>query len=177
MDEDLESFQRTLPSSLVNLCDTGLPSPPTPPSIDLVSTMTTHHVVEAANLGRQYPSSQKALVDLMHWSSHPLQIGGVCRRIHDVVTGLRATRRVEDHGVIDANGLRDIWRSLDRSWQDLDAFKRSRQNFEKDLHHDEVSQYADAWQVGISAILSFYTYSLRPVLSWSSLNVVSFQTC
>ena len=83
----------------------------------------------------------------MHSASTPLELGNICRKIHDVLTGIKATRRAEDHGLVDANGMREIWRDLDRNWQDLEAMKRAPLQHDNALRRLEINQYASGWQV------------------------------
>lgn len=109
--------------------------------------MAPYHGGEPSNFGEQRTPSHKAFINLMRASSPPLELGNICRRINDVLTGIKATRRTEDHGLIDANGMRDIWRSLDRCWQDLESIKRTRQEHDDGLRRYEITQYVSAWQV------------------------------
>lgn len=66
-----------------------------------------------------------------------------------MLTGIKATRRAEHHGLVDANGMRDIWRDLDRCWEDFESEKRA------PLEHDNVAcllerdLYTSAWQVSL----------------------------
>jgi len=84
----------------------------------------------------------------MHASSAPLKLSNVCRRIHAVLTGIKATRRAEDHGLIDASGMREIWRDLDRCWQELETMNRAPLENDSIVRRIEISQYVSAWQVG-----------------------------
>lgn len=86
-------------------------------------------------------------MNLMHSSLTPLDLNNVCRRIHDVLTGIKATRRAEDHGLIDAHSMREIWRDLDRAWQDLESKKRAPMEQDNVLMRLELTQYVGAWQV------------------------------
>jgi len=89
----------------------------------------------------------------MRMSSTPLELGTVCRKIHTVLAGSKATRRAEEHGLIDANGMREIWRDLDHCWQELDAMKHM--SDQDNLRRSEVVQYVHAWQVSRYFKLSF----------------------
>lgn len=77
----------------------------------------------------------------------PLELGKICRRIHAVLTGPRATRRAEDHGVVDANGMREIWRDLDHCWQELSALSQHPVELEGSARRMELVQYVDSWKV------------------------------
>ncbi|KAF8905979.1 hypothetical protein CPB84DRAFT_1770713 [Gymnopilus junonius] len=169
--EDFDTFQRTLPPSHVDL-GAALPSPPSPSSVDVVPNMFPYHVGGTSHVGAQGATSHKNFIDLMRASSPPLELGNVCRRIHDVVTGIKATRRAENHGLIDANGLRDIWRSLDRCWQDLDLIKCPRQEHEEDPRRYEITQYASAWQIFIFECHNVIRESLKHFASSSAPQVV-----
>jgi hypothetical protein len=66
-----------------------------------------------------------------------------------VLTGTKATRRAQEHYLVDANGMREIWRDLDQCWQELDAMMHSAH--EGDNAKVELSQYVHAWQVSVGA--------------------------
>lgn len=82
----------------------------------------------------------------MQMSSASLELGTICRKIHSVLTGSKATRRAEEHGLVDANGMREIWRDLDHCWQELDSLKHSTSDKDKS-RRSEIVQYVHAWQV------------------------------
>ena len=146
--DDLETFQRTLPSVNTGSGSQGLPSPPsTAGTIEHSPGPGNYHRADTGGFGSHELSSHKAYVQLMHSASTPLELSNVCRKIHDVLTGIKATRRAEDHGLVDANGMREIWRDLDRNWQDLEAMKRAPLQHDNALRRLEINQYASGWQV------------------------------
>lgn len=147
--EDLDSFSRTLPPANFDMGRSSLPSPPSPSSVDLPTGVGPYHTSNADDCGGPHPSSHRSYIQLMHATSAPLKLSNVCRRIHAVLTGIKATRRAEDHGLIDAAGMREIWRDLDRCWQELATMNRA--PFENDsiVHRIEISQYVSAWQIFI----------------------------
>ncbi|KDR81460.1 hypothetical protein GALMADRAFT_134896 [Galerina marginata CBS 339.88] len=147
--EDLDIFQRTLPTSNVDMGRTGLPSPPSPSSLELTPSTGPYHPHESVNFSPPESASQKAFIHLMHAASAPLDISNICRRIHSVLTGIKATRRAEDHGLIDAHGMRDIWRGLDRCWQELESMKRAPLEHDNFLRRLEINQYVSSWQIFI----------------------------
>lgn len=109
--------------------------------------MGPYHVQELGGFSSRDSSSHKAYMNLMHSSLTPLDLNNVCRRIHDVLTGIKATRRAEDHGLIDAHSMREIWRDLDRAWQDLESKKRAPIEQDNVVMRLELTQYVGAWQV------------------------------
>lgn len=96
-------------------------------------------------------SSQLAYVRLLRASSTPLELAKICRNIHAILTGSKAARRAQEHYLVDANGMREIWRDLDQCWQELDSMLCSVPEGE-DAKFD-VSQYVHGWQVSGSLYL------------------------
>lgn len=76
--------------------------------------------------------------------------------MHAVLTGPKASRRAEEHGLVDAHGMREIWDDLDHCWQEFDAMRRRSTNEQSAF---DVEQYTSAWQVRVSHsfVLSKYT--------------------
>ncbi|KAF4615533.1 hypothetical protein D9613_002920 [Agrocybe pediades] len=140
--EDLEAFQGTLPSS--NHLDIGLPSPPS--SRDFVPNMFPYHPQEISHLSPKEAMAYKSYMKLMYTSSVCLDISNICRKMHVVLTGLKAARRAEQQGLIDGNGMRDVWQGLDRSWQELEAIKKSTVD---DSRRAEIELFACGWQIFI----------------------------
>jgi hypothetical protein len=60
------------------------------------------------------------------------------------LTGIKAARRAEEHGLIDAHGMYEIWRDLDHCWHEFEAIRRGQFNDYDIVHKD---QYASGWQV------------------------------
>ncbi|PPQ64017.1 hypothetical protein CVT24_009391 [Panaeolus cyanescens] len=136
--DDLDTFQRTLPPLHSGSTNSGLQSPSPP--------LDQQH--ESSLRLRESPA-YKAYLQLVHSSAIPLELSNICRKIHAVLTGIKATRRAEEHGLIDAHGMRDIWRDLDRCWQDLESMKRSSNERDDASRRMEVEQYASLWQIFI----------------------------
>jgi hypothetical protein len=132
--DDYESFQRTIPLPAYH---GGLPSPPSPSS-----------TVTPPSLPNSHPESQ-VYNHLLSSSAIPLQINTVCRKIHTVLTGPRAVRRAEEHNLIDAHGMREIWRDLDQCWRELSTIRRNAANNEDSASRCDTERYACAWQVSL----------------------------
>jgi len=81
-------------------------------------------------------------------TSTPLELAKICRNIHTVLTGGKAARRAEEHYLVDANGMREIWRDLDQCWEELESMMRSVP--EGESARFEVSQYIHGWQVSFA---------------------------
>ncbi len=88
----------------------------------------------------------KSFEELTQMSRIPLRINGVCRKIHEVLTGVKAARCAEEHGLIEANGMREIWRDLDSCWQDLDVLRETILQDEDPARRVYVEQYTCGWQ-------------------------------
>ena len=104
-------------------------------------------------------SAQKAYIHLIRTSSTPLELAKVCRKIHSVLTGNRAIRRAEEHGLVDANGMREIWRDLDRCWRELDSMLNSSSE-QNNARRTELNQYVHAWKVSHDLRVSFMGFNL-----------------
>jgi len=119
-EDDLEVFQSTLPpfyatsphgSGVSYASGGGLPSPNSP-------TFPVSLRDSSPNSGT-HPYLQ-----VTHLFSIPLHLSSVCRKIHMILTGVKAARRAEDGGGIDAEGMREIWEGLDRCWEEFESVRR-----------------------------------------------------
>lgn len=131
--EDLECFERTLPS-----LNSGVHTPNSSSDGDI---MSTYHL-SSQELSHPSPRSY---IRLINGSSMPLHLSDICRRIHMALTGIKAARRAEEHGLIDAHGMHEIWRDLDHCWHEFEAIRRGNQLSDYDIVHKD--QYASGWQV------------------------------
>jgi len=91
----------------------------------------------------QRSSTAQAFFSTSQLFSVPLQLSAVCRKVHAVLTGPKATRRAEEHGLIDAHGMREIWEDLDHCWKQFDTM-RSGSGEQESLH---LEQFVSAWKV------------------------------
>lgn len=148
----MDTFQRTLPPLNFGVGTPSLPSLPSPPSD---STIAEFYLAESGQYIPRDLAFHKAYIQLITAASTPLDLSNVCRSIHSVLTGVKATRRAEHHGLVDANGMRDIWRDLDRCWEEFESEKRA------PLEHDNVARcferelYTSGWQVSLMSRFDF----------------------
>ncbi|KAH9484158.1 hypothetical protein JR316_0003638 [Psilocybe cubensis] len=161
--DDLEAFQRTLPMNN-NTGHSGLNSPISGP----LDGIDPYHLQDSAAFNGQESPARRTLMQLMHSSAAPLDLSNLCRKIHTVLTGVKATRRTEEHGVIDADGMRDIWRGLDRCWQELEVMKQQISEQDNLMRRLEINQYVSAWQIFIFECHNVIRESLKGSLSSSS---------
>lgn len=89
------------------------------------------------------------------------------RKVHMVLAGPKAVKRAEEHGLIDASGMQEIWEDLDGCWQEFEVMRRTRSEL------FDVEQYVSAWQVSGTLNMNTVLLSTSPVRS-SSLSAVSF---
>lgn len=129
--EDLDTFQKFIPSF-------GSPFS----SSSTMPGLTSQHYQ-----GRNQLSLAKTFEELVQMSRIPLRINCICRRIHEVLTGAKAARCAEEHGLIEANGMREIWRDLDCCWHDLDLLKEAMLQDEDPARRVYIEQYTCGWQV------------------------------
>lgn len=103
------------------------------------------HFIHPQRPHSQRGSPPQSYLQLTQLFSIPLMLGNICRKVHAVLTGPKATRRAEDHGLIDAHGMRDIWEDLDRCWEEFDTFRKAGLN---DTGLD-IELYVGGWQVRV----------------------------
>lgn len=111
---------------------------PTPQSLRPLSSHGVTHTQQAKS---HRGSPAQSFLHLSQLFSLPLQLSLVCRKIHAVLTGPKAVKKAEGHGLIDANGMREIWDDLDHCWKEFDAMRR--------ISSDalDIEQFVSAWQV------------------------------
>lgn len=138
-EDDLEIFQNTLPPFNVSINGaSGLPSPSSPsfPAGSMPSGLSEH----AAGPSHSY-------LHLTHLFSVPLHLNAVCRKVHAVLTGTKAARRIEESGgmSVDAEGMREVWDGLERCWEEFEGVRRGGlANGDVD---PLVERFVSAWQV------------------------------
>ena len=157
--EDLDTFQRTLPPPNFSVGTPSLSSPSSPPSS---SNVAEFHLAESGQYIPRDFNSHKAYIQLITAASTPLELSNVCRRIHTVLTGIKATRRAEHHGLVDANGMRDIWRDLDRCWKEFESEKRAPMEHDSVTRRLERDLYTSGWQVSLKS--RFYQHVLTMII-------------
>lgn len=155
--EDYEAFQRSLPPSNYAFGGHNLPSPPSP----------------STSLPVLQPDAQK-FNRLISSSTLPSQLNVICRKIHNILTGPRAARRAEEHNLIDAHGMREIWNDLDRCWREFNAIRCNVSTNEDSASRCDTECYACAWMIFIFECRECYLsmwYFLRsycPILQTTS---------
>lgn len=65
--------------------------------------------------------------------------------MHRVLTGGKASRKVEEGGGVDGEGIREIWRGLHRCWEEFESVKRPG-GIDNEVD-GQVERFASAWQV------------------------------
>jgi hypothetical protein len=107
----------------------------------------SQHLLHQQYHERSQLSLAKSFDELTQMTRIPLRINSVCRRVHEVLTGPKAAKCAEGHGLIEANGMREIWHDLDRFWRELDALKETVLQDDDATRRTYVEQYACGWQV------------------------------
>ncbi|KAF8894459.1 hypothetical protein BD779DRAFT_1501136 [Infundibulicybe gibba] len=132
---------------------------------------STYSTLPLNTIHSSLPYSQRAspshsYLQLTQLFSTPLGLSAVCRKVHNVLTGPRATRRAAEHGLIDAHGMRDIWEDLDRYWDEFDGVQRSvheQKNF-------DTERFIAAWKIFIFECHNNIRESLKQCISESPAN-------
>ncbi|KAF9001911.1 hypothetical protein BDQ17DRAFT_1390868 [Cyathus striatus] len=111
-------------------------------------------------------AASKTMLNLTHLLATPLRLSDVCRKVHATLTGLKASRRAEDHGLIDANGMREIWRDLENCWQELESLRRNSTRDGHGISHRLITeQYVACWQIVIFECHNIIRESLKQFIS------------
>lgn len=134
--DDLDTFQRFI-HPLASAYTTG----------SAISGLAPQHSLHQQYHDRSQVSLAKSFEEQTQMTRIPLRINTICRRIHEVLTGVKAARCAEEHGLIEANGMREIWRDLDRCWRDLNILKETILQDEDPTQRVYIEQYACGWQV------------------------------
>lgn len=129
-DDDLVAFQYTLPST----------SPR--PSSSLPSPVSPSCSVDSQSPDAHTDASLFALTT--RYFSLTLNLSNVCRRIHTLLTGPKARRNPA--GILDENGLRDVWEGLERCWDEFEAVRRSGLG---NIGGMDVDRFVSSWQIFI----------------------------
>lgn len=119
--------------------------------LDAFQRLVPTYNVDAQQLyhDRGQLSLARSLDELFQMTRIPLSLGGVCRKVHEVLTGAKAAKCVEEHGLIEASGMWEIWRDLDRFWRELVAIKETVLRDGGASQRFYVEQYACGWQLFI----------------------------
>ncbi|KAF5387044.1 hypothetical protein D9615_001651 [Tricholomella constricta] len=156
--DDFETFQHTLPSYVFGTdANTSINASPSPP--DSIRPMSGHGMLP------QSSNPQRSALNISQLFSLPLQLSAICRKVHAVLTGPKATRRADEHGLIDAHGMREIWDDLDHCWKDFDALRRSGSSTQESV---KFEQYVSAWQIYIFECHNVIRESLKQSMSRTS---------
>ncbi|KAF9453286.1 hypothetical protein P691DRAFT_720161 [Macrolepiota fuliginosa MF-IS2] len=152
--DDLDTFQRLIPSFASSYAGGGA-----------VSNLGSQHLLHQQYHERSQLSLAKSVEELSQMSRIPLRINTICRRVHEVLTGVKAAKCAEEHGLIEANGMREIWRDLDRCWRELDVLKESILQAEDPTRRGYIEQYACGWQIFIFECHNLIRESLKQYMS------------
>ncbi|KAG6917794.1 hypothetical protein DXG01_001066 [Tephrocybe rancida] len=137
--DDYEAFQHTLPAYAFNADGSPISAPPSPP--ESLRPLSSHGLLPQSE---SHPSTAaQTFYRTSQLFSLPLQLGAICRKVHHVLTGPKATRRAEEHGLIDAHGMREIWEDLDLCWKHFDSMRR---NGILEQESASLEQFVSAWQ-------------------------------
>ncbi|TFK76606.1 hypothetical protein BDN72DRAFT_831189 [Pluteus cervinus] len=152
--DDLEMFQRTLPPFGFGVAN--LPSPTTssfptlPSSAHGGTSSTSMHFTDIFGI--------------------PLKLASICRKVHTVLVGAKATRMAES-GIINSQAIYEIWAGLDKCWDSFEALRRGDITFEGGC---DIDHFASAWQIFIFECHNVIRESLRLCLTSSgTLNGLS----
>jgi len=96
---------------------------------------------------RSQLSLTRSFDELFEATRIPLSVGGVCRKVHEVLIGDKAVSCIEAHGLIEASAMWEIWRELDRLWRELVVIKETVIRDGGASQRLFVEQYTCGWQV------------------------------
>ncbi|KAG6817097.1 hypothetical protein H0H87_012865 [Tephrocybe sp. NHM501043] len=156
--DDFEAFQHTLPPYAFNADGSTISTPPSPP--ESVRPMSSHGLLPPSD--NHSSTVAQAFYRTSQLFSLPLQLGAICRKVHHVLTGPKATRRAEEHGLIDAHGMREIWEDLDLCWKHFDSMRR---NGPLEQESASLEQFVSAWQIYIFECHNIIRESLKQCMA------------
>lgn len=134
-EDDLDTFQNTLPS--FHVAAAGLTSP--------ISPSFPH-----ADFGPSSPVTPGAAHPYLHLTrlfAIPLRLGAACRKLHRVLTGIKATTHIEQSSglSLDVRGLQEVWDRLRGSWEEFEGVRNGGlANGDVDTM---VDRFVSSWQV------------------------------
>ncbi|KAG6832693.1 hypothetical protein H0H92_012265 [Tricholoma furcatifolium] len=155
--DDFEAFQQTLPPYAFSGDNSAINTPPSPP--ESVRPMSSHGLLPQSD-GQS--SGAQAFIRTSQLFSLPLQLGAICRKVHYVLTGAKATRRADEHGLIDASGMREIWDDLDLCWKQFEAMRRNGTSEQDSIR---LEQFVSAWQIYIFECHNIIRESLKQCMA------------
>jgi len=138
--DDLDAFQITLPTPDPD----GSSFSPGPSSVTSNRPHSGHGIVQTKF---QRGSSVQSLLRLSQLFCLPIQLSTIARRVHSVLTGPKAVQRAEEHGLVDAHGMREIWDDLDHCWEAFDVMRTSSEV-------SDIEPYVSTWQVSLIRFLT-----------------------
>ncbi|KAF7359330.1 Zn(2)-C6 fungal-type domain-containing protein [Mycena sanguinolenta] len=144
-DDDIDAFQNTIPAFGYNNSPHQSPVSPTflqgtghGPGLAI-----PHRLIHPQSSHPQLATPIHAYTSTADSFAIPLHLSEVCRRVYVVLTGVRAARRAQEGGGIDAEGMRNVWDGLEQCWEDFEAL-RCRPNLP-----DDFQMFISAWQLYI----------------------------
>ncbi|KAJ4488457.1 hypothetical protein J3R30DRAFT_3435911 [Lentinula aciculospora] len=177
-EDDLDVFQNTLPpfrETSPRGYESGvtLPSPTSP-------TFPSRVSFNSLRDGSPHQSTHPYL-QVTHLFSIPLHLSSVCRKIHAVLTGVKATRRAEVGGGFDAEGMREVWEGLDRCWEEFEVVRRgTRISVGGSVVGDadiQTERFVSCWQIFIFECHNVIRESLKQYVSPPSTPVTRSPAC
>jgi hypothetical protein len=75
-----------------------------------------------------------------------MHLSAVCRKVHAVLTGPRATRRADDGAGINSEGMSEVWDGLDRCWEEFNTVRNGGMGVSEE-GAVEVERFVSGWQV------------------------------
>ncbi|KAH0830413.1 hypothetical protein J3R83DRAFT_1808 [Lanmaoa asiatica] len=158
-DDDLISFQNSLPPQY---CASATYSVPSPADSSRSSSSSTSPVTPTfpfrSPIESSHPRAALAYTVTTHYFSLALAVSQACRAIHSTLTGPGARRRTESGVALCKEAVTEIWDNLERCW---DNFETSRRNpcgvgaAGGDLiRGEDVERFVSGWQVFIFGCLN-----------------------
>ncbi|KAJ7261330.1 hypothetical protein B0H12DRAFT_1013547 [Mycena haematopus] len=145
-DDDIDAFQNSIPAFSFNN-NSPHPSPISSSFLQGAGhgpgLTIPQRLIHPQSSHPQLATPIHAYVNTADSFAIPLHLSAVCRRVYVVLTGTRASRRAQEGGGVDAEGMRNVWDGLEQCWEDFAAL-RCRPNLPDDFH-----MFISAWQLYI----------------------------
>ncbi|KAF8558445.1 hypothetical protein OG21DRAFT_1504182 [Imleria badia] len=168
-DDDLVSFQSTLPPQYCASATHSITSPADSPRSSPPSGSPVMPTFPFATpLEPSHPRATLAYLVTTQYFSLALAMSRACRAIHSTLTGPRARQRIESGGAIRKEAVIEIWDELERCWDNFETLRRSPSGVGATggdlIRGEDVERFVSGWQVFIFGCLNV----IREALSNSS---------
>lgn len=159
-EDDLHTFQSTLPPQYCASASSSTPSSPA-----ATSPVSAEFPITSLQDPRGHSRASLSYLLSYHYFSLAVAVSGVCRAIHAVLTGPRARRRTDAGVAIREDSLVEIWDGLEQCWEDFESLRRGAGGIGTVggglVRGEDVERFVSGWQVFIFECLNVIREALK----------------